>query len=137
MKNPCIDCKMTFEEKAACCGCPERLVWEKHKKPIIPPEADILKTYLESEDENESISVYLYLKRLAKALNIEFLIDDRFVGEDFFVDTDENGEQVLYLTDRNGKIRAYDDRGELCKAFMNLVCKIYPNVEGRDKWEYQ
>ena len=31
MNNPCLKCKMSAAEKAACCGCPERLEYEKHK----------------------------------------------------------------------------------------------------------
>lgn len=32
MENPCKDCKMTPESKAACCGCPERLKYEKEQE---------------------------------------------------------------------------------------------------------
>ena len=31
MNNPCLKCNMSDTEKAACCGCPERLEYEKQK----------------------------------------------------------------------------------------------------------
>ena len=31
MDNPCLKCKLTPNEKAACTGCPERLEWERLK----------------------------------------------------------------------------------------------------------
>ena len=30
-ENPCIKCSLSQSEKAACCGCPERLEWEKKR----------------------------------------------------------------------------------------------------------
>ena len=38
-RNPCKECNMTSSEKAACCGCHERLEWERATK-----EAMITKT---------------------------------------------------------------------------------------------
>lgn len=32
MENPCIKCKMSQSEKAACCGCADRLEYEKIRK---------------------------------------------------------------------------------------------------------
>lgn len=31
MNNPCLKCKKSDAEIAACCGCPEQLEYEKHK----------------------------------------------------------------------------------------------------------
>lgn len=32
MENPCVKCTMSLLAKATCCGCPERLKWEKEQK---------------------------------------------------------------------------------------------------------
>ncbi len=32
MENPCKECKMSPAEKATCCGCPQRLEYEKEKR---------------------------------------------------------------------------------------------------------
>lgn len=32
MNNPCLKCKKSDAEVAACCGCPEQLEYEKHNK---------------------------------------------------------------------------------------------------------
>lgn len=37
--NPCQNCKMTLMEKSTCCGCPERLTWEKQNKKGVPAMA--------------------------------------------------------------------------------------------------
>ena len=31
MENPCKECKLSQAEKSACCGCPQRLKYEKEK----------------------------------------------------------------------------------------------------------
>jgi len=33
MGDPCITCKMSFESKLACCGCPDRRRWESKQMP--------------------------------------------------------------------------------------------------------
>lgn len=33
MGDPCITCKMSFESKQACCGCPDRRRWESKQMP--------------------------------------------------------------------------------------------------------
>lgn len=40
MNNPCLKCKMLNAEKAACCGCPERLEWEDRGKPSMKISKD-------------------------------------------------------------------------------------------------
>lgn len=34
MDNPCKTCKLSASEKAACCGCPDRLKWEREQKAL-------------------------------------------------------------------------------------------------------
>lgn len=32
MNNPCEKCSLSASEKAACCGCWDRLKWERERK---------------------------------------------------------------------------------------------------------
>ena len=41
MKIPCVACKMTWLEKAACCGCPERMEWEREGRYLDSEEQDL------------------------------------------------------------------------------------------------
>ena len=47
MENPCIKCSLSQSEKAACCGCRERLEWEKKRNSKQLEAFDLLcKEYL-------------------------------------------------------------------------------------------
>ena len=75
---------------------------------------------------------HFLLEELASSLGISFLFDENY---NFIVKRDEeDGELKLYQRFADGFEEVFDDRGELCKAFMQLCCVIYPNVENRDSW---
>lgn len=68
MDNPCIKCIMSQWEKAACCGCPDGLKWEREqkekreKKKVCIGSLDFLDFLFNTINPNEMeqyISMYL------------------------------------------------------------------------------